>query len=262
MTTAYAFAGTGSINEQLDALTGALDPHTKTWLCDAGVAEGWQVLEAGAGSGTIATWLADRVGPHGHVTAVDIDTSRIPAHPAITTQQLDLTTDAVRLPDGVYDLIHARLVLIHLPQREQIVRDLPRALAPGGLLVLHEFDCTFPRTAYGASHDDKVLFERVIAAVNNILAAAGAQLDWGTRAHDALTAAGLVDVTTRVHAETFGGRDAWARLGAINTVQLQSLLLQRGLTEQDLTRYRDLMADPDFTAMSYLMTSTTGRRPA
>ena len=35
---------------------------------------GWRCLEIGAGRGSMATWLAERVGPAGQVVATDIDT--------------------------------------------------------------------------------------------------------------------------------------------------------------------------------------------
>jgi tRNA A58 N-methylase Trm61 len=38
-----------------------------------GVAEGRRCLEVGAGSGSIAQWLSDRVGPTGKVVATDIN---------------------------------------------------------------------------------------------------------------------------------------------------------------------------------------------
>ena len=37
------------------------------------VQPGWRCLEVGAGRGSMAVWLAERVGDHGHVVATDID---------------------------------------------------------------------------------------------------------------------------------------------------------------------------------------------
>jgi len=36
------------------------------------------------------------------------------------------------LPDAAFDLIHARLVLIHIPEREKVLARLVAALKPGG----------------------------------------------------------------------------------------------------------------------------------
>jgi 2-polyprenyl-3-methyl-5-hydroxy-6-metoxy-1,4-benzoquinol methylase len=43
------------------------------------------------------------------------------------------------LPAGRYDLIHARLVLSHLPQRRDVLARLVQALRPGGWLVVEDF---------------------------------------------------------------------------------------------------------------------------
>jgi 2-polyprenyl-3-methyl-5-hydroxy-6-metoxy-1,4-benzoquinol methylase len=37
------------------------------------VRPGWRCLEVGAGRGSMAAWLAEQVGPSGHVMATDID---------------------------------------------------------------------------------------------------------------------------------------------------------------------------------------------
>src|SRR5437588_3227679 len=49
------------------------DPATTHILESIGVDEGWKCLEIGAGGGTIASWLCERVGSSGHVVAIDLD---------------------------------------------------------------------------------------------------------------------------------------------------------------------------------------------
>ena len=44
------------------------------------------------------------------------------------------------LPDAHFHLIHARLVLIHLPERDAVLERLVTALRPGGWLVIEDFD--------------------------------------------------------------------------------------------------------------------------
>ena len=51
----------------------AQDPLTRRYLGDRGLQAGWRCLEVGAGGGSIARWLAERVGPSGHVVATDLD---------------------------------------------------------------------------------------------------------------------------------------------------------------------------------------------
>ncbi len=59
---------------------------------------------------TIATWLAERVGPTGSVLATDLKPQHIPGRANLESREHDVRTDD--LP-GSFDLIHARLVLMH-----------------------------------------------------------------------------------------------------------------------------------------------------
>ena len=42
--------------------------------------------------------------------------------------------------EGPWDLIHERLVLVHRPRRLEVLDRLVEALAPGGWIVLEDFD--------------------------------------------------------------------------------------------------------------------------
>src|SRR5881397_2876832 len=60
--------------DRLDSLTSLYDDRTLR-LCDQlGLEPGWDCLDAGAGTGSLAVALAERVGPAGSVTALDFDT--------------------------------------------------------------------------------------------------------------------------------------------------------------------------------------------
>ena len=43
-------------------------------------------------------------------------------------------------PTAQWDLIHERLVLVHIPRRLEVLDRLVEALAPGGWIVLEDFD--------------------------------------------------------------------------------------------------------------------------
>jgi hypothetical protein len=64
--TTYAFDNSWELARQrLDAIEAWFDPGTIRHLTERGVAPGWHCLEVGAGGGSIAAWLGDRVGPAG-----------------------------------------------------------------------------------------------------------------------------------------------------------------------------------------------------
>ena len=133
------------------------DASTVQYLTALGVSPGWSCWEVGAGSGSIARWLADTVGPTGSVLATDLDlrwlrhgATRLGSPPGLTM------SSATKAPQEAFDLVHARLVLVHLRQREQVLATLVRSLRPGGWILIEDFDhafldATVPATAQEAS---------------------------------------------------------------------------------------------------------------
>jgi SAM-dependent methyltransferase len=143
----YVFdnAVTAETGMRFSGLETIYDPATIGYLTGVGVTDGWACWELGAGGGGIAGWLAERVGPSGSVLATDIDPRFIPASELgqLEVVRHDVTADAI--PADRYDLIHARLVLSHLPQRGDVMHRLAEALRPGGWLVIEDFCRAFER---------------------------------------------------------------------------------------------------------------------
>jgi 2-polyprenyl-3-methyl-5-hydroxy-6-metoxy-1,4-benzoquinol methylase len=134
----YTFSNDFAEGSQLRLLAEILDDHSTFVLSGTGITPGWKCLDVGAGAGTITAWLADRVGPDGHVTALDKEPEHITGGANITIREGDVRT--VELPEGHYDLIHTRLVMLHLAERELVLQRLIAALKPGGVLVISEWD--------------------------------------------------------------------------------------------------------------------------
>jgi ubiquinone/menaquinone biosynthesis C-methylase UbiE len=122
------------------ALADLFDARTKRCLLQCGVGAGWRCLEVGAGGGSIAGWLSEQVGAGGKVVATDIDPRFLGAFESDNLEIIrhDITTDP--MPEGTFDLVHTRMILIHLPERDEVLRRLAGVLRPGGWLVCEEFD--------------------------------------------------------------------------------------------------------------------------
>lgn len=116
--------------ERFTALSALFDPSTFRHFERVGVGEGWCCWEAGAGGPTVPAWLAERVGPTGHVVATDIDTSWM-RETGFEVLRHDVAAEAPPA-GGPFDLIHARLVLVHVADRTKALRSMVEALRPGG----------------------------------------------------------------------------------------------------------------------------------
>ena len=105
--------------KRLSLLEQAYDPNSIRQLESLGVSEGWSCLEIGAGGGSIAQWLANKVGASGKVVATDMNTRflRHLSTPNLEVREYNILTDP--LETGMYDLVHARMVLQHLREPEK-----------------------------------------------------------------------------------------------------------------------------------------------
>ncbi|MGW5611366.1 class I SAM-dependent methyltransferase [Streptomyces sp. NPDC003753] len=104
-----------------------------------GVRVGSRCWEVGAGGPGIQEALAAAVGPTRHVLATDIDPSWLKAGDGYEVRRHDVAVDPPPEP-GTFDLVHARLVLVHVPDRAHALATMAAALRPGGWLLVEDAD--------------------------------------------------------------------------------------------------------------------------
>jgi SAM-dependent methyltransferase len=262
----YAFDNALAVQrERLDMLEALFDPGTIRHLEGLGVQPGWRCLEVGAGGGSIAAWLSERVGPEGAVLATDLDTRWVEqlALPNLETRVHDVLED--ELPQAEFDLVHVRLVLGWLlPEPDLGLERLIAALKPGGWLLAEEIDFVSavpdPRTDAGAA----ALFERVVNAHNAVLAERHAfDPFYGRCLPGALEDAGLVDTGSEGRAWMWRGGGPGGRIWQLTIEQLREAIVELGLMDAaDVDAAIALCADPRLRTMSPVVMAAWGRRPA
>jgi SAM-dependent methyltransferase len=258
--TGYAFDNAhGETRARFPALSDLYDDETIRCLRDVGVAPGWQCLEVAAGGGSIAQWLAGQVGTSGRVLATDLDTRFLKslADPTIEVRRHDIVSDP--LPDPAFDLVHARLILVHLPERELALAKMVSALKPGGWLVCEEFD-SLSMPADPALHPHECAL-KAQAAMQRVMAGRGANTRYGRDLAARMRALGLVDIRADGRTTMWQGGSAGARLFRANFEQLREELQRLGLLtqaelEDDLAR----LDDPRTLFPSPVMWTVCGRR--
>jgi SAM-dependent methyltransferase len=248
--------------DQHECLAAILDDSTTQRLSALGDLTGRRCLEVGAGGGSIARWLADAVGDSGRVTATDVNVRHIPPHRRLRVVHHDITTDPP--PDPPYDLIHARLVLLHLPQRRAVLAALASALAPGGVLVVEEWHTEIRDAVLAApTKEAKSLFETYHdTLVGAIFAARGHDPGWARQVHGEMMELGLIEVDTVVSARSWPGGSPGTLLAASNLEHLRPRFLAAGMTDAQIDRLRGYLYDPRLVVRGNLTYSTLGRRPA
>ncbi|MEV0392918.1 methyltransferase domain-containing protein [Polymorphospora rubra] len=251
-----------SARRHLASLAKALDDFTIGRLNHLDLT-GRRCLEIGAGGSDVAVWMAAQAGPAGSVTATDLKPQHVNRHPQLTVLSHDITTDPI--PDGPFDLIHARLVLMHLPQREHILTNLAAALAPGGVLLVEDWHATADAVVLDApTDDDRNLFTTYQRAVNQrVFQASGSDPQWSLRLHQQMRLAGLHDIDTVINAPVWHSGSPGLILALTAIAEHRDRLHAAGLTDADLTRVERLLISPDggLVVRGHQLYSVRGRRP-
>jgi SAM-dependent methyltransferase len=247
--------------KRLSALEAWLDPGTIRHLEACGVGQGWQCLEVAAGGGSIAAWLCQRVGSGGQVVATDINPRFLERLdlPNLDVRRHHLLHDA--LPENTFDLVHARLILGHLPTGNQVVQHLLAALKPGGWILLEEMD--FVSLTPTCSEERIVsLFEKLLAAHHQVLRSRGFDPFYGRHVFGHLRSHGLSELGTQGRASVCCGGSAEAIALRLSYEHIRKELLVPGdVTPQELDQVLALLDDPGFIFVSQLIMAVWGRRP-
>jgi SAM-dependent methyltransferase len=243
------------------------DPVTFRHLDAIGVASGWSCLELGGGSGSVALWMAERVGPGGSVVVTDLDTRFL--------DQIDLPTVEVRAHDirhdpldRSFDLIHARLLLEHLPERIDVLAKLRDALAPDGWLCIEDADLT---AALHLPADRQFVvpqklrssWRRVSRASMAHAVPAGYDGEFARELPRYLADAGLVDVDAECCSRLLVGGSLRAEFQQLSLRQLGAAYATTGVvTQPEIEALIAALSDPETMAMSVPVVSAWGRRPS
>ncbi|MGC0418626.1 methyltransferase domain-containing protein [Embleya sp. AB8] len=219
------------------ALAELFDPVTFRHVDRLGIGAGMRCWEVGAGGPSVPLGLAERVGPTGAVLATDIDVSWTKgiAGGVIEVRSHDVVADPP--PPGGFDLVHARLVLVHVTDRAEALRRMVGALRPGGRLLLEDADPALqPLLCPDESGPDQQLANRLRSAFRTLMAARGADLAYGRTLPRLLRAAGLQDVRADAYFPITS--PACATLEAATVRQIRHHLTEQGLaTDEEIDRH-------------------------
>ena len=242
-----------SEQRRLGLLESLLDGHTRSRLTALGLKPGHRVLEVGGGGGSVARWLAEQ---DAQVTVTDLDTRFLTelADHGVRVLRHDMYTED--FPPGSFDFIHARYVVIHLPDPDRAVTRLVEWLRPGGVLLLEE-PASFP--IMDSPHP---VYRTVMRAFRtHIEQSVGTDTSWARTLPVPLAKAGLVEIGHDARLPIVNGGDDEAKWWQLNLEQSRPAMVAAGLAnDADFeAAYREL-ASPDFHDLSLAVLTAWGRR--
>jgi SAM-dependent methyltransferase len=246
---------------RFDALSRLFNTSTFRHIEALGVTAGWRCWEVGAGGPGVPSWLAERVGPGGHVLATDIDVSWMsgPVDAGYEVRRHDVGAEPP--PGHGFDLVHARLVLLHVPERAAALVAMVSALRPGGWLLLEEADPTLqPLACLEEVGPAERLANKLKRDFRTLMARHGADLSFGRTLPRLLREAGLLDVGADAYFPVTGA--ACNLLERATTAQIRGQLVAAGLaTDDEIDRHLANVAAGLLDLATSPMISAWGRTP-
>jgi ubiquinone/menaquinone biosynthesis C-methylase UbiE len=142
----YFMGGTEEEVMRLELQAVALSEIIDKEIDAMNIQSGMSVLDAGCGSGAITRKFARKAHP-GKVTGVDFDkifleyAKSIATDEGIENVEYELgDIEYLSYPDGSFDLTYCRLVLMHVKDTVETVKELGRVTREGGIVAISDVD--------------------------------------------------------------------------------------------------------------------------
>jgi SAM-dependent methyltransferase len=259
----YVFDATQHDEEfaRLRALEGVFDQASRRWLLKTSLGPGWRCLEVGAGAGSIAAWLSDVVGENGRVLAIDVNARFLSqlAAPNIAVCEADIRTAAIERES--VDLVHARFVLIHVPEWGDALAAMITSLKPDGWIVIEEPDFSASRSLAGPPKLRRA-FDNVHKAIEAMFTERGMDHAFGARLPALFEREGFCSGAFENDAPIVCGGSPQALMMAMSTKALSDKYVATGLASpEDIELYGRFAADPNCWATYHATVRGLARKP-
>jgi SAM-dependent methyltransferase len=213
--------------------------------------------------------LAERVSPGGLVVGLDAD----PAHTAMAAEfaarqnlnGVEVTTADARstgLPSDSFDVVHARTLLINLPEPAEVVAEMVRLARPGGWVASME-----PDVEYQLCYPPHPDFARLVEIFRMVASRNGADPGMGRRVPELFRQAGLADVEVEARVQMYPPSHSRRTVRLDLVLAMRPRIIEMGMaTEADLDELdaslRPYFTDPHTIVVTGLLFLTWGRKPA
>jgi ubiquinone/menaquinone biosynthesis C-methylase UbiE len=132
--------------EMLERMNRFQEPEVRTAVTDLHLPSGSRGLDVGCGVGLYALWLAEAIGPRGHVTGIDRVPERIAAAQRLAGAVLEADRLVFQHGDGTaiaaahesFDWVWCADVLHHIDDPVLALKEFMRIVRPGGQIIIKE----------------------------------------------------------------------------------------------------------------------------
>jgi SAM-dependent methyltransferase len=185
----------------------------------------------------------------------------IAEHGLRNVEVLQGDAQATGLPRASFDLVHARLVLVNVPEPQRVIKEMIDLARPGGIVASHEADwgtflCDPPSPAWDWLQEIFLAYARKI----------GIDLYVGRKTHRMLRAAGLINIQINpvIHVYPPGHNRRKILCDFLENVRervlAESLTTQTEFDER-VTELKCHLDDTERLVISHLFVQVWGRKP-
>jgi len=144
----YVHARNDDEYQRLRAQAAIWQGATEALLDSIGLRPGMSCLDVGSGPGSVMRLMADRVGPDGHVTGLEVDgklgaqaLTDLKAQGGANFHLIEASiADVDTAPGAPFDLVYCRLFLMHMQDPVATLEKMLGWTKPGGVVAAQEFD--------------------------------------------------------------------------------------------------------------------------
>jgi ubiquinone/menaquinone biosynthesis C-methylase UbiE len=264
----YLLGHSAHEEERLRKQPGELAPDSRRLLNQLNIRNGDRAIDIGCGPQGILDLLSERVGANGKVVGLEQSESTVQLARQFVTEhnlrnvevlQGDAKTSG--LQRASFDLVHARLVLVNVPEPQRVVEEMIALARPGGVVASHEADwgaflCDPPSPAW----------DRLLEVFEAYSRKNGIDLFVGRKTHQMFRAAGLIDVQVNpvIHVYPTGSNRRNILLDFLENVRdriLLDCLMEEAEFRERLTKLKRHLDDPNTLVISHLFLQVWGRKP-
>ena len=267
-TDVYALGRNPEESARLRRQSDELRSQSAELLGRIGLRPGQSAIDLGCGPSGILSLLSAAVSPGGRVVGLDAE----PAHTAMASQYASelglsnvevITADArhTGLPADSFDLVHARTLLVTIPEPGEVLGEMVRLARPGGWVASQE-----PDAEVALCYPELPAWDRMREIFRAAFSRSGADVRTGRRLTEAYRQAGLADVEVAVHAPAYPAGHSRRTVIPDLVRSLRPVILELGLCDErelaELDRtVREHLADPRTLMMPHLLVVAWGRKP-
>jgi ubiquinone/menaquinone biosynthesis C-methylase UbiE len=238
----YVLGASTAEKQRLVMQTEMFKPEARWMLDQIGVARGWWTIDVGCGPLGILDLLAERTGPGAEVIGLERDPDMIDFGRELMAERRLSSVEMIQgdarnteMPRESFDLAHARLLLVNLPDPEEVVAELASIARPGGWVALEEVDwvswmCDPIHPAW----------TRLVEINADIWRRRGMNVNIGRSLPRLLTQAGLTDVQYKTHTPVYRHTDTYQYLLLAFSKINRAEMIEKGYaTEAEYTELTD-----------------------